>query len=311
MEKPVTVDGPTSKRMLGLGEQASAKNLKVGVGLMSRHSRALAELAKRIHDGQIGDVIMMRGYRMHGPVGYFASLKKPQGISELMYQVQRFHSMLWAGGGCFSDFYIHVIDHLCWMKNAWPVKCQALGGRHYKKAGDGSVYIDQNFDAYACEYTFEDGAKMLFDGRCMNNTANFYSSFIHGSKGMAVGSRNGDCGTPSIIYSSQNEVRANRVWQSTDDSNPYQNEWDDLVAAIRNDKPYNEVQRGVQGSLVTSMGRMAAHIGQEITYEQALNFEHEFAPGLDKLTSDSPAPVQPDANGVYPQPEPGEKKREY
>ncbi|HNS20643.1 MAG TPA: Gfo/Idh/MocA family oxidoreductase, partial [Sedimentisphaerales bacterium] len=54
MEKPVTVDGPTSKRMLALGEQASAKNLKVGVGLMSRHSRALAELVKRVQDGEIG-----------------------------------------------------------------------------------------------------------------------------------------------------------------------------------------------------------------------------------------------------------------
>ena len=32
MEKPVTVDGPTSKRMLQLAEEAAAKNLKVGVG---------------------------------------------------------------------------------------------------------------------------------------------------------------------------------------------------------------------------------------------------------------------------------------
>ena len=82
MEKPVTVDGPTSRRMFKLGEEASAKNLKVGVGLMSRHSRALQELAKRIHDGEIGDVILQRGYRMHGPVGFFASLPKPPSISE-------------------------------------------------------------------------------------------------------------------------------------------------------------------------------------------------------------------------------------
>ena len=39
MEKPVTADGPTSRRMLELGKQSVAKNLKVGVGLMSRHSR--------------------------------------------------------------------------------------------------------------------------------------------------------------------------------------------------------------------------------------------------------------------------------
>ena len=34
-----------------LGEEATAKNLKVGVGLMSRHARPLQELHKRIADG--------------------------------------------------------------------------------------------------------------------------------------------------------------------------------------------------------------------------------------------------------------------
>src|SRR5271166_3285238 len=96
MEKPLTADGPTSKRMFDLGQQASAKNLKVGVGLMSRHSRALQELAKRVHDGKIGQIILQRGYRMHGPGGYFSSLPKPAGITDLLYQVQRFHSFIWA-----------------------------------------------------------------------------------------------------------------------------------------------------------------------------------------------------------------------
>jgi hypothetical protein len=81
--------------------------------------------------------------------------------------------------------------------------------------------------------------------------------------------------------------------------------------AIVNNKPYNEVKRGVEASLVTSMGRMAAHTGQVISFDQMLNSEHEFAPGIDKLTADSPAPLQPDAKGMYPQPEPGRKKREY
>ena len=34
MEKPVTVDGPTSRKMFELGKKAEKKNLKVGVGLM-------------------------------------------------------------------------------------------------------------------------------------------------------------------------------------------------------------------------------------------------------------------------------------
>ncbi|MBN1507079.1 MAG: Gfo/Idh/MocA family oxidoreductase [Sedimentisphaerales bacterium] len=308
MEKPVTVDGPTTKKMLKLADTATAKNLKVGVGLMSRHSRAFEELHQRIQDGEIGDIILMRGYRMHGPAGFFSSVAKPPGVSELLYQVQRFHSFLWASGGNFSDFYIHHIDHLCWMKNAWPVEAQALGGRHYRQSPEGQTYVDQNFDVYAVEYTFADGSKMNFDGRCMTGCSDIYSSYAHGSKGMAIVSRDSDCGLPSSTYKGQNPDRSNLIWESRirrDQQSPYQNEWDDLVDAIRNDKAYNEAECGAIASLVTSMGRMAAHTGNIITYDQMLNCPHEMAPDVDKLTMDSPAPLRSNAQGIYPVPQPG------
>jgi predicted dehydrogenase len=308
MEKPLTADGPTSKRMFKLAGDASAKNLKVGVGLMSRHSRALQELANRVHDGAIGEIVLQRGYRMHGPGGYFSSLPKPADISDLLYQVQRFHSFIWASGGCFSDFYIHLIDHLGWMKNAWPVKAQALGGREYKLSPDGIPYIDQNFDVYSVEYTYADGTKFYFDGRTIAGCQQIYSSYLHGTKGMGVASKSGDCGMPSSLYKSQSPLPQDMIWESEvseEEKNPYQNEWNDLMVAIRDDMPYNEVTRGVEASLVTSMGRMAAHTGREITFEEMLNCEHEMAPGLDKLTMNSPAPLLPDANGRYPVPQPG------
>ncbi len=315
MEKPVTVDGPTSRRMFKLGEQSVAKNLKVGVGLMSRHSRALEQLYKRLRDGEIGDIIMQRGYRMHGPIGFFSSLPKPPGISDLLYQIQRFHSFIWASGGNYSDFYIHLVDHQCWMKDAWPVKAHALGGRHYRQSPKGVTYVDQNFDTYSVEYTYADGSKFILDGRCIMGCKDIYSSYAHGSKGIAIVSKSGDCGMPSSTYKGQNTDKAQMIWESKvrpDERNPYQNEWNDLVYAIRNDKPYNEVERGVRASLVTSLGRMAAHTGQEITYEQILNCDHEMAPGLDKITADSPAPLQADAKGRYPVPQPGiVKDREY
>ena len=315
MEKPLTVDGPTSKRMFKLAEDATAKNLKVGVGLMSRHSRALQELYQRIQDGEIGDLVLLRGYRMHGPVGSAFSEKWPGKPSELLWQIQRFHSFLWASGGCFSDFYIHHVDHLCWMKNAWPVKAQALGGRHYRQSGSGGLYVDQNFDSYSVEYTFADGSKFMMEGRCINGCNDIYSSYAHGSKGMAIVSKANDCGLPSSTYKGQNPERSNMLWVSkvsSDQQNPYQNEWNDLTDAIRNDKPYNEVKRGVEASVVTSMGRMAAHTGQEITFEQMLNSDHEYAPGVDKMTMESPAPLLADASGKYPIPEPViKKKREF
>jgi predicted dehydrogenase len=308
MEKPVTVDGPTSKRMFQLGEEAAKKNLKVGVGLMCRHCKARAQLKEQIVDGKIGEIILMRAYRMHGPVGFFASDPKPAGISDLMYQIQRFHSFLWASGGCYSDFYIHNIDECCWMKGAWPVKAQALGGRHYR--GDS---IDQNFDIYSVEYTFEDGTKLLLDGRCINGCHDEFASYAHGTKGLAIISTASHSPAKCRIFKGQNVKSDDLLWRAMrDEPNPYQVEWADLVSAIRQNKEYNEVKRGVQASLITSMGRMAAHTGQVITYEDILNCDHEFAPGLDKLTENSPAPLKAGANEKYPVPMPGiSKKYEY
>jgi predicted dehydrogenase len=315
MEKPLTPDGPSSLKMLKLAKEATAKNLKVGVGLMSRHSRALQELQKRIQDGEIGELNLLRGYRMAGPLVTAFSERWPGKPSELMWQISRFHSFLWLSGGCFSDFYIHHIDHLCMMKNAWPVKAQALGGRHYRNSPEGKPYVDQNFDSYAVEYTFEDGAKMYIDGRCMIGAENIYSSYVHGTGGMAIVAKNGDCGLPSSTYRTQTPQRESMIWTSKVDpkeTDPYLNEWNDLLAAIRNDQPYNEAKRGVEASLVTSMGRMAAHTAQEITFQQMLDCEHEFAPGIDTLTSESPTPLPSDTDGKYPIPRPGlNKKREY
>jgi predicted dehydrogenase len=319
MEKPLTSDGPTSKRMLKLAEQASAKNLKVGVGLMSRHCRGMQELQKRIQDGQIGDLILMRGYRMHGPVGSAFSTRwpgkqndLPGNPSELLWQISRFHSFIWASGGCYNDFYIHHIDQLCWMKNAWPVKVQALGGRHYKKNAEGKPYVDQNFDTYSVEYIFEDGARLIMDGRCMNGTHPIYSSYAQGSKGNAIVARTNDYNGPQGLYSGQNPTRDKAMWiskEKDEERNPYVNEWNDLLDAIRLNQPYNEVPRGVQACAVTSMGRKAAHTGQELTYEDFLNSEAEYSPNSDKFTMDSAPPVKSDENGFYPIPEPGEKGR--
>jgi len=315
MEKPVTADGPTSRRMLELGKKASEKNLKVGVGLMSRHSHAMQELHSRIQDGEIGDITFMRGYRMQGVIGSAFSEPWPGEPNELLWQISRFHSFLWASGGAFSDFYIHHVDHLCWLKNSWPVKCQGVGGRTVRTAPGGKPYVDQNFDSYSVEYTFEDGAKLFLDGRCMNGALPLYSSYAHGTKGMAVVSKNGDCGRPSSTYKGQSPTKDNLLWTSPDPKiadDPYFNEWEDLMSAIRNDKPYNEVERGVMASLVTSMGRYATHTAQEVTLNEMLNHEHEYAPDADKLTMDSPAPVKADSKGLYPVPEPGIKtKREY
>src|SRR5262245_35673824 len=139
MEKPVTVDAPTSQKMFKLAEESKKKNLKVGVGLMCRHCNARGELHDRIKNGQLGDITLLRAYRVAGPTGNAFVAPNKTRMSELMYQIANFHGFLWASGGAFSDFLIHNIDECCWMKDAWPVEAKGYGGRHYRGG-----YIDQN-----------------------------------------------------------------------------------------------------------------------------------------------------------------------
>jgi len=306
MEKPVTVDGPTTKRMIDLAKQADRKNLKCGVGLMVRHCRGRRELKERIDSGEIGEILLMRGYRMGGRAS--ACRRKGDNISDVLYQIQKFHSFLWASGGMYNDYYIHQIDELSWMKGAWPIEAHALGGRHYR-----DDYVDQNLDTYDVEYTYPDGARLFYQGRNISGCKGGFSSYVHGTRGSGIVSKSGHAPGRVATFKGQKLDDANVIWRYPQpEKSPYQLEWDDLIDAIRNDKPFNEVERGAISSMVSSMGRMAAHTGQVITFDQMLNCPHEMAPNADKLTNDGPAPVPANADGTYPVPQPGKlKDREY
>lgn len=309
MEKPLTADGPSTRKMLELNEKALEKNLKVAVGLMCRHCDARRELFDRIQSGEIGELNLLRAYRMAGPTGSAAAPPKKEDMSDLMYQIKHFHGFLWLSGGAVSDFLIHNIDESCWMKNAWPVEAKASGGRHYR--GEN---IDQNFDTYSIEYTFEDGAKLFVNGRTIPGCHSEFASYAHGTKGVGVISSRSHWPSKARIYKGQKMDKGSLTWEypQPEKHNPYQAEWEHLIEAIRTDATYNEVQRGCMASIVTSMGRMAAHTGQVVKLDQMMNSTHEFAPGIENLTLESASPLQPNAEGKYPIPYPGLiKDREY
>jgi predicted dehydrogenase len=314
MEKPLAVDGPSSVKMLKLAEESAKKNLKVGVGLMCRHCEARRELFKRIKNDEIGPLLLLRAYRLTGPIGFDRSPKRPDGISELMYQVQRFHSFLWASGGAFVDFLIHNIDEACWMKDAWPVKVSGSGGRTYRSdPKTGTEWIDQNFDSYSAEYTFADGSKLLVEDRRIPDCHQEFGTYAHGTRGAAVVSMNGDWPSNACYYKNQT-LHGEPAWAFGREPlafEPYQVQMDRLILAIRDDRPYNEAERGVKASLVALMGRKACHTGRIVTYQEMLQDDHDLAPGLEMLTLESEAPLRADKEGRYPVPMPGYKSREF
>ncbi len=297
-EKSFAVDAPATRRWLKAAEASEQKNLKMACGLMWRHSHARQEVIRRIHEGEIGDVHTLRIYRVHGPV-HCGPL--PEGANELLFQLQRSPSFTWITAGFFVDWHCHNVDVACWAKGAWPVSAQAMGGRCYPQAGN-------QMDHFAVEYTFADGTKLFAFSRHMSGCWDTYSDFAHGTKGSAVIMES--LGQPRPrIYKSQNMVPDQMVWEyGRGDNNPYVEEWQLLLDAIRNDTPHNEARRAGEANLASLLGRTAAHTGAYVTWDEMLNSDFQFVEDIDSMTFDTPAPVKAGPDGIYEPPLPGMTK---
>ena len=262
---------------------------------MSRHHKPLEEAIQRIHDGAIGDVITCWAYRMHGPAGFSA---RKTGATELAHQIANCGNFTWLNGSFLVDWLIHNIDVCCWAKNDWPESAQGMGGRQVRQE------VDQLFDHYASEFTFPDGTRMHAQGRHMTGCHDFFGDVIHGTKGSAV---LGEGITKPRLFKGHKQSSANVAWDYKGPAcDHYQNEHDLLFDAIRNDRPYNEVERSAKSCMTAIMGRMAVESGKLITWEDALNSNVQLAPGLEQIRSiEGAALAQPDTNGKYPIAMPG------
>ncbi|MHC4230029.1 MAG: Gfo/Idh/MocA family protein [Planctomycetota bacterium] len=297
MEKSFAPDPGGTRRILHLAEAAEKKNLKIGCGLMCRHSASRQALIQKIRDGAMGDITLVRAYRMD-PGARMGPFKGGQ--SELMWQIRRPYFFLWVSSAWFIEMMIHQVDECCWIKDAWPVRAEGLGGRE-----PGSIDCSQNLHTYAIEYTFGDGSKAMVNSRSMSNCHNDFATFVHGTKCAAQFS--GNVHAPTVhIYKDQRSAKNNIGWRPEREKvSPYQVEWDELLSAIRHDKPHNEARRAAYANMASIMGRAAIHSGKIITWDEMMASDFQFCDNVADFTYDSPAPLRADAQGRYPVPVPG------
>ncbi len=299
MEKSFAPDAPGLRRLMRAGEEAEKKNLKVAAGLQCRHSVNRQELIKRMRDGALGDIQLIRAYRIH-PVGGMG--KKPEGYDELLWQIRNFVRFFWVSGGLFAEMNIHQIDEICWLKDDWPVTAHGIGGRAANSSNHG-----QGFDSISIEWTFPDGTKATdnvrwLGGHCYKE----FATFAHGTKCAAQFSGNIHLGT-THIYGDQRTNKENIVWQAPKEKvNPWDAEWNVLLSNIRSDTPQNEAKRAAYSNMADLMGRAAVHSGKVITWDDMMNSTFQFVADIDAMDYDTEPPVKVGPDGYYPVPIPGE-----
>ncbi len=288
MEKPVASDAAGVRRVLAAAAVAKQKNLNVCVGLQRRYQPTYLNMVDRIHNGEIGDVIYGRVY-WNGTAR--AGSEREPGESELHYQIRNWYFFTWMSGDHILEQHVHNLDVAHWVMNALPVKATGQGGREVrKKKVNGTI-----FDHHTVEFEYASGARVLsqccqIGGKCQKDI----SEHFHGTKGVADLRDSGSF----LINGQPPGGKRQRISEIG-----WQLEHDALFENVRTGKVRNDGEYGAYSTLMGIMGRMATYTGQVITWEQALNSKEVLVPEL--VDWNTPAPVQPDADGWYPVAVPG------
>jgi myo-inositol 2-dehydrogenase/D-chiro-inositol 1-dehydrogenase len=324
-EKPLAVDGPGVRKVLAAAALAKEKGLKVGVGLQRHHQLGYIETLKRLHDGAIGDITAMRCYWNGDGVwtrdrkGYEDKAGRP--LTEMEYQMHNWYYFVWLCGDHIVEQHIHNLDVINWVKQGHPIKALGMGGREVRKGLDHGEIFDHHF----VEFEYPDGSRCSSQCRHIPGCWDSVSEHVVGTKGTCdVGGNIIRGGTPApakvhgmhFEHGAQKLVAHNQTaghpaghakggrnemtWHFTTPGakDPYQQEHDDLFAAIRNNTPYNELEYGAHSTMTAVMGRMATYSGKEISWDEAINSKIDTMPKGD-LSWDTLPQSLPDAEGHY------------
>jgi predicted dehydrogenase len=262
-EKPVATDGPGCRVMYAAGELAAQKGLKVAAGTQRRHQAGYIETIKRLQDGAIGDIVMLRAYWVNGgPIWH----RGDHGNTELEKQIRNWYHYIWLSGDHICEQHVHNLDVCNWVMNAHPVKCWGQGSR--QQLGNKSGEIWDNFDV---EYDYPNGVKMFsYCGQIKRIDSPGVDEFVHGTNGTA---KPGGSITP----------KGGQRWRSSlklDSGNPYVQEHVDLIRAIVKNSDLNEVRNVTDSTLTAIMGREAAYSGGWVEWDDVLNAKFHYGPDL-------------------------------
>jgi predicted dehydrogenase len=267
---------------MAANQQARQKGLAVAVGHHLRHEEKHQEIVRRIHEGQLGEVLFLRAYFNTGSL-WIRPRQTDQ--TEMQYQVRNWYYFNWLSGDHIVEQHVHDLDVCNWIQQAHPVEAQGMGGRQ--------VRIDKEcgeiFDHHAVEFTYANGTKLFSYCRQTPNCWSSFSQHAHGTLGTANFEGHG---TTELRIGSQSPQRWKRGIPG------HQVEQDHLLAAILGGRAYNEADYGATSTMTAILGRMASSGGQLLSWDEALNSTLELGPLT--LAWDATPPVKPNADGLYP-----------
>ncbi len=262
-EKPMAVDVAGVRHVMETVEMSKSMPISVVAGFCWRYSPSRTAAYKKVmEEGLIGEVtsIYATYYSGHSKPHIDPS-ERPAGMSDIEWQIKNWYNYTWLGGGGLVEQAVHSVDKIGWvMGDQSPLSCRATGGLAAPQLG-GNI-----FDHYHVAYEYPNNVWAHLGSRKTPGCFNENADFVRGTEGTLVIGR----GSDPYIENNKGE----KIWkyrESRDgDKNMYQVEHDDLFKSIRNGNFINDGDRMIHSTMMAIMGRMSAHTGQLITWEQAM-----------------------------------------
>ncbi len=260
-EKPVAVDPLGVRSVIATAEKAKAKNLAIVAGTQRRHQAHYVELMKRIHGGDLGEIVSGQAYWNMGALWVERAAenwknKTAKNWSDMEWQVRNWLFTAWCSGDHIVEQHVHNLDVMNWAFGTHPVKATGMGGR----AARTEPQYGNIFDHFAIEYEYPNGARVLSMCRQTQGAAENVSERVVGTTGF------------SYSDSTDGYIKGAKAWDSGQASpNPYVEEHKDLIASIRAGNPLNEGRQVAESTLTAIMGRMSAYTGRAISWDWVMN----------------------------------------
>jgi len=254
MEKPVAVDPVGVRSVIESSRMADEKKLTIVAGTQSRRMVHLIEGMKRIHNGDIGEIVAGQCVRIGGGMLTWSEATKERqpGWSDMEWQLRRWLFLTWLSGDFIVEMHIHNLDRINWAMNAHPVQCMGLGGR---QARTGPEY-GNGYDHFAVEYEYPNGARIEYMGAQIDKATYRQANRIVGTKGQAYT----DSG--NFILEGAKPFKYEGPQPS-----PVIRQHADQIAAIRAGEHLNEGVRVAESTMTSIMGRMSAYTGRALKWD--------------------------------------------
>jgi predicted dehydrogenase len=256
MEKPVAVDPVGVRSVIETSRLAKQKKLAVVAGTQRRHQPSYMEVMKRIHGGDIGELVGGNCY-WNGESIWFREKNDPKfpqlaKVSDFEWQCWNWYHWDWLSGDQIVEQHIHNLDVMNWAFGGPPVKFYGMGGRQNRGSIPGNIW-----DHFAVEMEYANGARVTSMCRHAPKTSGRVAEYVVGTKGTSSPNNGSIKGAKPFDYAGANP-------------NPLVVEHTDLIASIRAGTPLNEGEQVAHSTLTAIGGRIAAYTGREIKWQWLL-----------------------------------------